>query len=71
MTEQEPPSRVERTGRWLILAGVSVWLVFGVVWIAGGNPQGVHYLPLHLLGVLPGAVMSRWRTLRGWFRRRR
>jgi hypothetical protein len=69
--QNEQPARIERTGRWLIVAGVSVWLVFAVAWLAGRDPQGAHYLPFHLSGVLPGAVMSRWRTVSGWFRRTR
>ena len=52
---------VRRAGRWLIFAGVAVWLVFGVAWLAGLDPDGRLFLPFHLAGVIPGAVMSRWR----------
>ena len=44
----------------LILLGVVVWLVFGVVWLVGGDPRVADYLPFHLAGVLPGAVLTRW-----------
>lgn len=52
-------------GRTLILAGVAVWGVYAVVWIAGGQPEGRHYLPVHLAGVLPGALLARWDWIRG------
>jgi hypothetical protein len=51
-------------GRTLILAGVAVWGVYAVVWIAGGEPDGRHYLPVHLSGVIPGALLARWDWLR-------
>jgi hypothetical protein len=55
-----------RTGRILIAAGAAVWVVFGIVWLAGGNPQVSHWVPFHLAGVIPGAVLARW----GWLRAR-
>lgn len=70
MAEATRPIRTERIGRILILVGVSVWVVYGIVWLAGGDPQTAHYLPVHLSGVLPGAVLARWGSLAGWFRRR-
>ena len=48
-------------GRLLILAGASVWLVFGVIWLWGGDPDVGSFVPVHLAGVIPGAILSRWR----------
>jgi hypothetical protein len=48
------------TGRWLIAAGVAVWGVYGMWWLAGGEPEVVWFLPFHLAGVAPGAILSRW-----------
>jgi hypothetical protein len=53
-----------RAGRWLIAAGVAVWVVYGVVWLAGGEPHAGAYLPFHLAGVIPGFVLARWDWLR-------
>ena len=39
-----------------------VWVVFGVVWLAGGEPMVENFLPFHLVGVIPGAILSRWRV---------
>lgn len=56
--------RNERTrrliGRLLILAGVAVWGVWLAVRLAGGEPDVAHYLPFHLGGVIPGALLTRW-----------
>jgi hypothetical protein len=48
-------------GRLLILAGAFVWLIFGIVWLAGGDPEVSRFLPFHLAGVIPGAALSRWK----------
>ncbi|MBU1494978.1 MAG: hypothetical protein KKE89_05915 [Actinobacteria bacterium] len=71
MAEHTPPMPTRRLGRWMILAGVAVWLVYGIVWLIGGSPQAAHYLPVHLSGVLPGVVLSRWQTITGWVTRSR
>ena len=63
--------RKRLVGRALILAGVGVWVVYAVVWLAGGEPQSRHYLPLHLCGVIPGAIMVRWDWIRRGLQRRR
>jgi hypothetical protein len=57
---------LERTGRWLIAAGILVWGVWLIAKLAGGQPQIGYFLPLHLLGVIPGAIMSRWSAVRRW-----
>ncbi|MEN8113427.1 MAG: hypothetical protein ABFS21_03475 [Actinomycetota bacterium] len=49
-------------GRLLILFGVAVWGVYGVMALAGAEPQVSHFLPFHLSGVIPGSVLTRWRT---------
>ena len=51
---------MRKAGRLLILAGVLVWAIYGVVWLAGGDPEVRYFLPFHLSGVIPGAIMSRW-----------
>lgn len=51
---------MRKTGRLFIAAGVTVWLVFAVVWLAGGEPDAGRFLPFHLSGVIPGAIMARW-----------
>lgn len=61
----------QNLGRILILAGALVWLVFGIVWLTGGEPRTALYLPFHLGGVIPGAVLSRWDAGRDWVRNRR
>jgi hypothetical protein len=48
-------------GRLLIAAGVAVWVVFAVVWLAGGDPEAGRFVPFHLAGVVPGSILSRWR----------
>jgi hypothetical protein len=53
-------------GRLLLLAGVAVWIPYGIALLAGREPDVRWYLPLHLCGVLPGAVITRW----VWIRRR-
>ena len=60
-----------RLGRVLIFAGVAVWLVWGIVWLAGGEPRTAIYLPFHLAGVIPGAILSRWDAVAEWLRNRR
>ena len=51
---------LRKAGRFLIAAGVLVWAIYSVVWLAGGEPEVRHYLPFHLSGVVPGALLSRW-----------
>ena len=59
---------LERIGRRLIVVGVLVWVVWLAVKLAGGRPQLEYYLPFHLAGVVPGAILSRWSVLRRWSR---
>jgi hypothetical protein len=68
--DDERIAKLQRIGRWLILAGVSVWGVWFVVKLTGGDPQVQYFLPFHLGGVIPGSILSRWRTIRRWFNRR-
>ena len=51
---------LRKAGRYLILAGALIWAIYAVVWLAGGEPEVRHYLPFHLSGVIPGAILSRW-----------
>ncbi len=51
---------LRKAGRLLIFAGVLVWAIYAVVWLAGGEPEVRQYLPFHLSGVIPGAILSRW-----------
>ena len=52
-----------RLGRALIVTGVAVWLVWLVARLTGGEPEIRHYLPFHLCGVIPGAVLLRWEQI--------
>ena len=62
---------ITRVGHWLIFAGAAVWAVYGIVWLAGGEPAVRNYLPFHLGGVIPGAILSRAEAVRDWWRQRR
>lgn len=68
MTPMEKASR-RRLGRGLIYAGVAVWVVYVVVAIGGGEPDGAKYLPFHLAGVIPGSIISRWDQIAKLWRR--
>ncbi|MDH5371942.1 MAG: hypothetical protein OEX97_03260 [Acidimicrobiia bacterium] len=68
-TDEQRLSRLQKTGRWLILFGVSVWIVWFVVKALGGHPKLGGFLPFHLIGVIPGSIMSRWGSVRKLFRR--
>lgn len=52
---------MRKAGRLLVVAGVTVWVIFAVVWLAGGEPDAGRFLPFHLAGVIPGAILSRWK----------
>ncbi len=54
----------QRVGRILILAGATVWLVWLIVWFTGGEPDVGRFVPFHLMGVIPGAILARWDWLR-------
>ena len=54
---------LERIGRGLIVVGVLVWVIWLVVKLTGGRPQLEYFLPIHLAGVVPGAILSRWSVL--------
>jgi hypothetical protein len=47
-------------GRLLIFAGAGVWVVFAVLWLARTDPDAARFVPFHLAGVIPGAILSRW-----------
>jgi hypothetical protein len=53
----------QAAGRLLIVAGVLVWGVFAIAWLAGADPDAGSFLPFHLAGVIPGAFLTRWKTL--------
>ena len=63
--------RIQKTGRYLILAGVLVWAVWLAVKLSGGEPHVQYFLPFHLSGVIPGSIMSRWGAIRRWLDRRK
>jgi hypothetical protein len=69
--DSERVGRIQRLGRWLILAGVLVWGVWLAVKLFGGEPQVEYFLPAHLSGVIPGSIMSRWGAVKRWLTRRR
>jgi len=69
MTDRPTSHRLQTTGRILIGIGVAVWVVYGIVRMAGADPGVGWFLPMHLLGVIPGAILSRWETIRRWLGR--
>lgn len=63
-------SRHKRIGRLLILAGVAVWIPYFVLEALGADPALEAFLPFHLAGVIPGAILSRWDQIMRLLRRR-
>ena len=61
-------SRSARVGTWLIIAGVSVWVPFFLLYFAGEAPEVEAFLPFHLAGVIPGFILRRWSWLRRLWR---
>lgn len=59
-------ANLQRMGRPLIVAGILVWGVWVIVKLTGGDPQLEYFLPFHLLGVIPGSILSRWATVKRW-----
>jgi len=59
----QPSARA--VGRVLILFGVAVWVPYAALLIMGQEPDIRIFLPVHLAGVLPGAVLTRYAWLRG------
>lgn len=65
--EKDP---IRTAGTLLIAAGVAVWVVYAVVhFVLGWDVAGRSFLPYHLAGVVPGAVLRRHRFLRHVIRR--
>ena len=60
---------LERIGRRLVVLGILVWVVWLAVKLAGGQPRLEYFLPIHLAGVVPGAILSRWSVFSRWSRR--
>jgi hypothetical protein len=54
-----------KVGSSLIAAGVTVWVIYGVVWLTGVDPDPGAFLPFHLAGIIPGVFISRWPSRRG------
>lgn len=53
---------LERVGTVLIYLGVAVWAVYVVARYAMGmEVTGRQFLPYHLAGVVPGAILRRYR----------
>jgi len=56
-------------GTILLAAGVGVWIVYAVLHFAMGlDVTGRQFLPYHLAGVIPGAVLRRHRFFRNILR---
>lgn len=64
LSENAPARKTKILGRVLILAGVAVWIPYLALKLAGREPELLYFLPFHLMGVIPGAVLSRWRQLK-------
>ena len=50
-------------GRILILLGVSMWIPYFALELAGEEVAVAPFLALHLSGVIPGALLARGDTL--------
>jgi len=64
-------ARIQKRGRRLIFLGVLGWGVWLIIELTGGDPHLRYFLPLHLGGVIPGSVMSRWGAISRLLNRRR
>jgi hypothetical protein len=51
----------------LLIGGISVWAVYGIVWLTGAEPDVRAFLPFHLGGVIPGSLVTRWDAFRRFF----
>ncbi|MFC1961131.1 hypothetical protein ACFLYO_10515 [Chloroflexota bacterium] len=58
-----------RLGKYMIWAGVAVWIPYFLLKFAGMHPPVMAFLPFHLCGVIPGAILNRWSQIRGLFER--
>jgi hypothetical protein len=57
-------------GTILLAAGVGVWVVYAVVhWGLRWDVTGRQFLPYHLAGVVPGAILRRHRFFCGLVKR--
>jgi hypothetical protein len=54
-----------KLGRTLIIAGVCVWIPYFALKMTGAHPDIMLFLPVHLSGVIPGAIMARWPQIKG------
>lgn len=60
----------KRWGRGLILLGVAVWIPYaGLKYVAHEEVPFGPFLTLHLLGVIPGALLARGEELSALLRR--
>ena len=69
MANSETRGPIEWVGKLLIVAGVAVWIPFTVHLMTGHAPDVHGYLPFHLSGVIPGAILLRRRWLQRQLRR--
>jgi hypothetical protein len=53
-----------RLGKYLIWVGVAVWIPYFALKAVGLQPELMAFLPFHLLGVIPGAILNRWTQIR-------
>ncbi len=63
-------ANLQKMGRPLIVAGILVWGVWVIVKLTGGDPHLEYFLAFHLLGVIPGSILSRWGAVQRWMLRR-
>jgi hypothetical protein len=57
-------------GNILLILGVAVWAVYAVLRFgAGWDVRAGRFLPFHLAGVIPGAILRRHRFFRNIFSR--
>lgn len=56
-------------GRILIILGVCMWIPYLALKISGAEVTVMPFLALHLLGVVPGAILTRGETVMQWLAR--
>jgi hypothetical protein len=70
IVDKEKKDRFRTTGTVLVIAGVAVWIVYVIVrYGMGYDVTGRQFLPYHLAGVVPGAVLRRHQFFGGLVRR--
>ncbi|MBI2938260.1 MAG: hypothetical protein HYY22_08640 [Thaumarchaeota archaeon] len=66
------PSTLDKIGILLVVIGVSAWVPYIALRLTGASPSIFPYLPIHLLSIIPGALIRqrrRVKKLASWMNR--